>query len=125
MVIWFAKNLTGFHHWCRTSSFHRSPSARSRVRGESVLRGVNSSVLGNDTLDVSLGCRHEPEELCDELDLLSGVLDPFHLNLGHLAILHWDCAPFPVLNLRCGQFLLQSYPGLFLAGLSQNLQGWG
>ena len=60
------------------------------VSGGSVLQGVNSSVLGNDTLDVSLERRHESEELSDELDLLSGVLEPLHSGLFHLAILHWD-----------------------------------
>ena len=88
---------------------------------------MNISVLGNDTLDVSLGRRHAPEELSDELDLLSGVLKPLHSGFGHLAILHWDCAPFPLLNIRCGQLLLQGYPGMFHDGLwslSRTGQSW-
>ena len=87
------------------------------LKSKSVLRGVNSSVLGNDTLDVSLGRRHKPKELYDELDLLSGVLEQLQWGLGLLALLLWDRAPFPVLKLRCGQRLLQDYPGLFHAVL--------
>ena len=82
------------------------------MSGGSVLQGVNSSALGNDTLDVNLERRHESEELSDELDLLSEVLEPLHSGLFHFAIL---------LNLRCGQLLLQSCAGLFHAGLFHEL----
>ena len=82
---------------------------------------MNSSVLGNNMLDVSLGRHHEPEELCDELYLLSGVLEPLHLGFGHLTILHWEYVPFPVLNLWCSQLLFQGCPDLFHPDLCHKL----
>ena len=54
-------------------------------------------------------------------DPVDKFLQELKLGLGHLAILHWDYAPFPALNLRCSQRLLQGFPSLFHAGLFHEL----